>query len=110
RGNRGLRSPRDGEVQLCLDVAFRQQTHPVARASQNAGGDQRRAVNIGARLNPARVDRRLNAAQIDDVIIRLEEFAVEPALRNSAMERRLAAFETVDRIARARRLAFATAP
>src|SRR5690606_12783933 len=76
--------------------------------AQDAGVDQSRDVDVLAGLELARVDRLLKRAHVDLVPVAAVPLA-EAALRQTAMERHLTAFEAADRDARARRLSLAAA-
>ena len=91
-------------------LAFREQADTVAASPQHSRGDQGGAVERALGFELALVDRGLQAAQIHDLEIRPEHAVVEAALGQPAVQRRLAAFEAVERHAGARGLAFAAAP
>ena len=72
------------------------------------------ATSVAASTGPsalrlAGVDRLLQPAEVHDLVVLLEDLVVEAALRQAAMQRRLAALEAVDRDAAARGLALAAA-
>src|SRR5215472_14259123 len=109
RGDRGLGGAGDLDRELRLDLALGQQADAVALAPDHAGSHQRRAIHRGARLELARLDRLLQAADIDLDKVQPVDI-VEAALGHAHVERHLAALEAVDGHARARRLALAAAP
>ncbi len=91
-------------------LALWQEPHAVAAgaAPRRRPAPRRRAA--ASALSLPGVERLSAAAEIDDLEILLEHPVVEAALRQPAMQRRLAAFEAVERDAGARGLAFAAAP
>src|SRR5271163_2118037 len=103
-----LGRPVNLEIGLCLQFAVAQDLDAVPRARDNARLDQRRNVDRPGRIQLARVDRGLNAAQIDLVQIAGRRRG-EAALGQAPMQRHLAALEAFDAHARTRRLALAAA-
>src|SRR5205823_3940621 len=73
------------------------------------GLDQGGGIDGGADVEQARVDGGLHAAEIDLVEFARKRGVLETALGQAAMERHLAALETLDAHARARGLALAAA-
>src|SRR6202035_5547614 len=98
-----------GDLQRRRDLALGEQADAVPHAAQQTGRDQRRAVDRRIGLQPAGLDGLLQAAEIDLVEFLAERRIGEATLRHSPMERRLAAFEAVERDAGACRLALAAA-
>ena len=82
---------------------------PSRDAAQHAGLDQRRAIDRRILLQLAGIERRLQRPEIDDDEALLEIGIVEAALRQAAMQRRLAAFKAVQGNTGASRLALAAA-
>jgi hypothetical protein len=80
------------------------------RASQHAGIDQHRRVDLGAflEMQPASVDRRLHPAEIH-LVEYLGEDVVEAALGQTPVQRHLSALEALDAHTRARGLTLAAA-
>src|SRR5581483_10423547 len=89
RGDRRLRGAGDLDRQRRLQLAL---------------GEQ---ADAGAEL--AGVDRLLQPAEIDDLVVLAEDLVVEAALRQPPVQRGLAALEAVERDAGARGLALAAA-
>ena len=103
RGDRRLRRRRDLEGELGLQFALAENLDAVARLRDDARRKQRveRHRRLGVEL--AGVDRLLNAAEIDLIVVDRERI-VEAALGQAAMQRHLAALEALDRDAGARLL------
>ena len=108
RRNGRLRRTIDLEVELALDLAFAEQPHAVMRALEHARLDERLHVDRPARAEMTFVDRDLYAAEIH-LAEPAREDVVEPALRQAAMQRHLAAFESLDRDTGARLLTLGAA-
>src|SRR5581483_7065088 len=104
-GDRRFRGARDLEGDTGLEFALGKEAHAVAGAAQYAGGDQLLRIDrtLGAEL--AGIQRLLHPAEVHDRIVLAEYLVVEAALRESAVQRGLAALEAVDRDPGARRLA-----
>src|SRR5262249_36480115 len=97
---------RDRRTQRTL----RKQPDAVARPPQHAGGDQLRGVEATLGRELPGIDCPLQPAEIDNPKIPLKDRVVEAALRQAAVQRRLAALEAVQRDAGARGLALAASP
>src|SRR5208337_743039 len=108
RRGRALRGGGDLEARLRLQLARAEDLDAVARMRDDAGLHQafERDRLVDAEL--ARVDRALDAAQVDLVVDDLRRRG-EAALRQASMQRHLAALEPLDADARARGLALAAA-
>src|SRR4051794_32063672 len=107
--HRRFRSAPDGKRGLRRKFSHTEEPHPIAVAPQQSRLHQRRRVDRGAGIELAGIDRGLHAAEIDLVQLQLERRVLEAALGQPAMQRHLAALETLDAHARARSLALATA-
>src|SRR6266446_7928975 len=92
------------------ELALSQQADAVARPPQHPGGDQLAGVDgaLGGEL--AGIERLLQPAQIDHLIVLLKNLVVEAALRQPAMQRGLPTLEAVQRDTAARGLPLAAAP
>src|SRR4051794_31344628 len=90
-------------------LALRKQADAVAGAAQYPGRDKRRRIDRPLGAEPPRIDRLLQSPEIDDLIILPEDLVAKAALRQAAMQRRLAALEPVKRDAGARSLPLAAA-
>src|SRR6266576_1325305 len=90
--------------------AFRQKADAVARAAQDTSRHELCGVEPALGGELAGIDRLLQAAEIDDLEVLLEDLVVEAALREPAVQRGLAALKTVQRDTGARGLALAAAP
>src|SRR5208282_5208070 len=108
RRGRALRGRRDLETRFRLQLARAEDLDAVARMRDDAGLHQafERDRLVDAEL--ARVDRALDAAEIDLVIDDLRRRG-EAELRQAPMQRHLAALEALHAHARARSLALAAA-
>src|SRR5271163_2372329 len=95
------------KVDLGLELAAAKEPHTVLGAAQNPGLDQGRGVDLARRIEPAGIDRLLQAPEIDLVELERELRVAKAALGQAAMERHLAALETLDAHARTRGLALA---
>src|SRR5262249_32271154 len=73
-------------------------------AAHQAGGGEHGAGDVGLGIEPAGVDRGLQAAEIDDLELAPEQI-LEAALGQPAVQRHLAALEALDGDAGARLLA-----
>src|SRR5262249_57094904 len=82
---------------------------PVLARAQHARLPQGLGVHGRTGIEPARVDRRLNLAEIDFVELARERRIAKASLRQPPMERHLAAFKAFDARTGARGLAFAAA-
>src|SRR3954453_18710459 len=91
-------------------LPFREQANPIPGASQYAGSDKGRRVDRPLGAEAFGVDSLLQAPEIDDFVVLLEDLVIEAALWQAAMQRRLAALEPVDCDAAACGLALAAAP
>src|SRR6185312_1977754 len=91
--------------QLRLELAMAEEAGRRYGIAHQPGRMQRRGGDGGARIEPAAVDRRLDAADIDDLVFDAEQ-VLEAALGQAAMQRHLAALEALDAHAGARLLAF----
>ena len=67
RFDRGLGCALDLDGERRLELALGQEPHAIADPAQNAGGDERGAVDGRVGLDPAGVERGLQAAEIDDM-------------------------------------------
>src|ERR1700722_12692417 len=110
RRDRRLRGAGDLDRDRRLELTFGQQANAVADATQQPGGDQRLAVDRFPGREPVGVQRLLEPAEIHDLVVLLENLVAEAALWQPAVQRGLAALETVDRHAGSRRLTLAAAP
>src|ERR1700733_8085018 len=109
RRHGGLRGAEYRQRDLGFDFATAEDPHTSLGPAQDARLDQRRGVDRGRRLEPAGVDRLLDAAEIDLVELAREHRVLEAALGQAAMQRHLAAFEALDADAGARGLTLAAA-
>src|SRR5262245_28797651 len=96
------------ERDLGLDLAAAEQAHAVTGAPQRTGLHQRLGVDDALGVELAGVDRALDAVEIDLNQVEREDI-VEAALRQTAVQRHLAAFKALDAHARTRGLALAAA-
>src|SRR3954471_9160317 len=98
---RALGHASDLEVELGLELALAEQADAVLAAACKPGGLERRMIQRALDVELAGIDRLLHRADVHFGIIARED-VVEAALRQPHVERHLAAFEAVDRDARAR--------
>ncbi len=111
RLDRGLRRAGHLDRDRRRQFALGEQANAVAGPPQYAGRRQASAAVTGAcGAEASGIDRLLQTPEIDDLVVLPEDLVVEAALRQPAMQRRLAALEAVDRDAAARGLALAAAP
>jgi len=83
----------DFEVQFGRQFALPQNLHAVARLGDHAGAIAIRSSRVRS-VELARLDRKLDAAEIDFIVIGREGFQKPPAWETT-MQRHSAAFETL---------------
>src|SRR5271156_774051 len=108
-GNRCLGGAGDRNRNRRANLSFGQQADAVAEPPQQPRRDERRAVECAIGSQFTTIERRLQTPEIHNLEILPENLVVEAALRQPAMQRRLAALKAVQRHAGARRLALAAA-
>src|SRR5882757_540407 len=108
RRDRGFRGAMHLDGELGLEFAAAEQPHAVLGAAQHAGLDQRFGSDGFLDIDQLRVDRLLQPVEIDLGEVEPED-VVEAALRQTPMQRHLAALEALDAHARTRGLALAAA-
>src|SRR6201989_1446584 len=108
RRDRGLRGAMHLDVELGLEFTAAEQPHAGLGAAQHAGLHQRLGIDHAAGIELLGIHGVLETVEIDLGELDAED-VVEAALRQTAMHRHLAAFETLDAHARTRGLALAAA-
>ena len=96
----------DFDVQLGSDLATAEHAQAVLDAANDTGSHQRFSGDRGGDVDKLVVDGVLETVEIDLGEIQTED-VVEAALRQTTMQRHLAAFEALDAHARTRGLALA---
>src|SRR5262249_47578141 len=109
RLDRSLRGARHLDGERRLELALGQEPHLVPQPAQQPRRDQRRAIDGYIGTQPPGFNGLLQPPEIDLVEFLAEGRIGEAALRQAAMQRRLAALEAVEGDARPRRLALAAA-
>src|ERR1700688_3011648 len=104
-----LRCPMDLERHRRLQLAIGEQLHAVPLPADHTGGFQGNSVDRRLGVELAGIDRLLNAAEADLIIV-LGKDVVEAALGQAAVERHLPALETFDGHPGARLLSLDAAP
>src|ERR1700744_967298 len=108
RRYRRLRGAMHLDIDLGLDRAAAEQPNAALGAANHARLDQRFRVDGVLDIDQLGIDRLLQPVEIDLGVFD-PEHVVEAALGQAAMQRHLAAFETLDAHAGTRRLALAAA-
>ena len=108
RSNRALGRAGDREGRLGGDLTLAEQTHAILAAAHQTGSAQRVLGDGRLGVELARVDELLHHADVHLGVV-LAERVVEAALRQTHVERHLAAFEALDGNARTALLALLAA-
>src|SRR5262249_56353383 len=101
------RAPPYRKFDLALEFAIAKQLHAAFLAPHQPGFDHCRGIDRGLGVDQTGIDSRLNSAQIDLIEIDRKWRVPKTALRHAAMERHLAAFESLDADAGSRSLTLA---